>query len=368
MTDTTTGLVEVRQNAAHQIHRTDQRVGLGARTLCGQRLPSTVTDPRRWRGSGTPTLTECAACFATPVDPHPIQRCGRRYHPDGPHTHTVSGALYGDPAKSPVHPRVLHPDGEQVIFAKGEHLTDPTVTSCDTPERENPMTAVGTDLHPMSRQALRALPVGTVLTVTSRPAGLMRGTRLHFGCKEFEHLDLIDAHATITYGDPVTASVDVTLTQGMLTGDLVIARRRVSLGELNEYAASIVVKELGTTPVHNAIVMEHGFYGCETHPAEMFIVGTQRSGTPGVGRLRQHDADRNFGGTIVVTNGFRHPTSAECVPVGPGTSAHTMGMAPRQWCIVPTTPEQMARIGDRFEKVTTTSTYVAPCSRDGVRL
>lgn len=287
-----------------------------------------------------------------PTADNPVQACIIHAHPATVHTHTVGGRpSWGNPSSQPSNViREVHPvSGDYLLFAKGEHL----VPSSGQPAVPTGP-AIGTDLYPLQVAGLRTLHPGTVLTIYSRPRGEHRGTRLIFGCKEFEMSDLSAAKATVRYdvSGRITAECDVTLTTEMLRMEaLTVAGKRISMAELSDYASSVIVKEHGAPlPPANSIVMEHGFYGCAHHAGEVIVLGN--------GHARDHDptqpllgvmrpvsgSSHALTGTIGVREGMLHTAFRDCTPIYSSTTAHTMRFATeRQWSAVPATAAQIER-------------------------
>ena len=315
---------------------------------------------------------------------NPVQECTIPEHPEWEHTHTVGSNLSGDPnADSDGFIREVHPvTGDYVLFAKGEHLI-PNSDSLEstTTERESTMPPtydvpgdIGDDIHPLTAAKLRGLPNGSILTIRSRDRGELRGSSVHFGCQEWTLDALQRAAATIEFQQPhsrIVATCDVPVTT---QGDLVIAGRRIVLSDVNDYARTITIKELGTLDPPNALVMEHGFYGCLHHRGEILILGMGRPrphGTaqvPLLGRLRQHGApDAAYGGTIGVPIGLLHASSTQCTPAWPVTGAFTMMFATeRRFSAVPASPAQIERADDRFEVTTIAGRDIVMCDERGV--
>lgn len=377
---------EVRSNANPVVHRTSDE-GSQPTTICGVTLPYLVRDPRRWNGYPRRDITDCQTCFPNVVViDNPVMECTvRSGHVSYPHTHTTDpDPLWGRPGGTPTSPRVLNPDGTETIFAKGQHLTVPNTDSSEstTTERESTMPPtpdvpgdIGDDIYPLNAAKLRGLPNGSVLTIRSRDRGEPRANRIAFGCQEWDYSALAAAHATVEYqqNNRAVVTCDVA-TSSQQNTFLTIAGRSINLPDVNEYARSITIKELGATDPANALVMEHGFYGCLHHRGEVLILGMgmpRPHGTtqvPLMGRLRQHGApDAAYGGTVGVPIGLLHASSTQCTPAWPVTGAHTMMFATeRRFSAVPASPAQIERADDRFEVATIPGRDIVMCDEHGV--
>lgn len=275
-------------------------------------------------------------------------------HPNDPHTHTDgANPLWGDPNGRDSGHRLRHPDGTYVLFAKGpfaptttEREATPVPETVDAPA----LVEVGQELHPLTMQALRDhVPPGSVLTVRSRANGQERGRHVQFGCKSFEHTQLRDARATVTYLDSGAVQASADITTGTSTEYLTMAGQQISLGELSDYAASVIVKEVAQRVVDNAFVMEHGFYGCATHPGEIIFVGNGRvrgDTVPVVGKMHPVGTeDHRLTGTVGQTDGLTNVNFRDCTPIVSGTTATTMNLvSERRWALVPATEAQIARV------------------------
>jgi hypothetical protein len=303
-------------------------------------------------------------------------------HPNTPHTHTNGQhPLWGDPTSTDSGTRLRHPDGSYVLFVKGTHAHFATTTESETtpvpPEQPAHEYPVGTDIYPLTNQHIRALGPGSVVTVVSSTRGVEQGNRIQFGCKEFPHTALRDAQATVRYtARGIVCEADITIdgTVDYLT----MAGQRISLGELRDYATSVIVKEIVERPAENALVMEHGFYGCAVHDNEVIFVGNghprgRTAVAPIVGKLHPMTDDRNrITGTVGQAAGLRQVTFAECTPVPGAATASTMHLVQaRSWALVPATDAQIARVramppGRRFSITATTSEVVTACNMDGV--
>ena len=315
---------------------------------------------------------------------HPVRLCEQgdsSGHPNTAHTHTTqTNPLWGDPATPNVAGREMWPDGSYVLYVKGTHahLVTPTTTERETqpvpPEQPYP---VGTDIYPITNQHIRALGPGSVVTVLSGSRGVEHGDRIQFGCKDFPHRSLREAQATVRYTPRgIICEADITLdgTVDYLT----MAGQRISLAELRDYATSVVVKEIVDRPAENALVMEHGFYGCAVHPGEVIFVGNghprgREVTGPLVGKVYGATDDNNrMTGTVGQGAGLRQSTFLQCTPVLGATTASTMHMTRRRaWALVPATPDQITRVmalrtGARFAVATTTSEQIVACNMDGV--
>ena len=245
--------------------------------------------------------------------------------------------------------------GTEQLFANAAHIATATENPVtETTEREStvpePRFPVGTDMYPIDGAKLVDLPIGSVLTIRSRNRGELRGGAIHFGCQSWTLDQLRQARATVEFqpngGVVVTADVTV-IDRG---NGLLVAGQRQGLGDVNEYAASIIVKEVAVVQPDNAVVMEHGFYGCAQHPDHVIIVGMGHASNRGparplVGMIRKAGGGPELTGTVGVTEGLRHPSMSECTPVWGSTTAHTMNFASeRRYSLVPCTPEQIERM------------------------
>lgn len=305
-------------------------------------------------------------------------------HPDTPHCHTSGNhPLWGDPTSADSGNRLRHPDNSYVLFAKGAHAPATTpefpvemFTESETqpvPEHPHP---VGTDIYPLSYEKLSTFPRGSVLTVRSRPRGQLANNYLQFGCQSWRLETLAREHATVEFTTTgVVVTADVTTNTNF--EEVTAAGNRINLGEFNNYAASVIVKEIAVVPVMNALVMEHGFYGCAVHPGEVIFVGNGHPGNrepvaPVVGKVHPVNAESNrMTGTVGQTAGLRQTTFVDCTPVVSPTTATTMHLVrSRSWALVPATPEQITRMQAlpryRCALAATTSDVVVACSSEGV--
>lgn len=112
---------------------------------------------------------------------------------------------------------------------------------------------VGTDLYPLTRGAVEALPVGTVLTLTSRARGTLAGSEVVFGCQRFSLDSLVTAEATLAFSHSgVSVTVDATTTRD---GCLNVVDHTIVTNDINDYATSVVVKSVPAPPDPDAEVL-----------------------------------------------------------------------------------------------------------------
>lgn len=231
---------------------------------------------------------------------------------------------------------------------------DTTTTESETTPVPEPTSrfTVGENLHPLSFETLRDLPRGSVLTITSRPRGTLNTPYVQFGCQSWA-LDVLQrAHATMTFTTEGTSVTCDYTHDGRNTGEITVLGNRIDLGEFNNYAASVIIKELATVIPDNAFVMEHGFYGCAAHDNCVIFVGNghpngSRQPLPVTGRLNRGgstEVSNRLTGTVGMVEGLRNRNLRECTPVNSPTTAVTMNLtAERRWSLVPCTPEQIER-------------------------
>jgi hypothetical protein len=301
---------------------------------------------------------------------HPVQECFvRTGHPGYSHTHTVGlNPLWGTPGRARAgRVRELHPDGTEVIFATGANLTTTTT------ERESTMPNIGDDILPgITPRVLRDLPDGTTLRLRSKPSGTVDGRAVTFGCKTTPFTALHRTGAKVTFTEEgVRVRVDAVVDDEAVSA----FGHRINTTDLTEWCDSVTVQALA--PVLNALVMEHGFYGCAEHEGEVIFVGNGHENgrgplVPLVGKVYPESAgNRRLSGIVGLRAGLRDLHFRDCIPVFGTTTAHTMNLVQtRAWSLVPVTEAQVTTIRGANRRrdavmAVTTSEVVVACSEAG---